>query len=100
MSHLKGKRSVKSLSETRWAARASATSTFYEEYRNIYAGLTEFSNGEKVKPEIRCKAKGLQKNVERFETAYLSTFWSTILERFNCVSKRLQEVNITTIDML
>ena len=53
-----------------------------------------------MKNEMLIKNSSPTKYGTIFETAYLSAVWSTILERVNSVSKRLQGVNICLADVV
>jgi len=46
------------------------------------------------KSTTKCEAKGLLKNLKSLEMGILTALWNDILERFNCISKKLQSVHI------
>jgi len=40
----------------------------------------------------RCEAAGLRRQLDRFQTVFMTVFWNAILERFNSTSKEIQKV--------
>lgn len=90
----KGNSVVKSLSVTRWAARADACRSLQKNYKNIYEVLTTIADDISEKPVTRTEAEGIIRHLDRFETAFLTTMWATLMERFYAVQIRLQSTDI------
>ena len=85
---------VKSLSQTRWSARADACRSLCCSWDEIIAALQIIANDANEKPSTRSEASGLLNSLDSMKTCFLSLLWNDILERFNKVSKSLQSVNI------
>ena len=85
---------VKSLSETRWSARADATSALLQSYANIKEALDEICDDEQQNGKTRHEANSLSECMEQLETAFLCEFWNEILDRINATSKKLQSPTI------
>ena len=103
-SHLKtdSKSVPKSLSQTRWFARADACIALKEGYRLFQKALQEISNDATQRPTTRSEASGLAQKFDQLEIGVLTVVWSTVMERFNKINKLLQSVNIdlgTVVDL-
>ena len=61
-----------------------------ESYSEILKALETFESDSTKKVSARCEARGLMKNLEKFETAFLTVFWSYLLQHFSRSSKALQ----------
>lgn len=83
---------LKSLSDTRWSAHASAAKAVYINYENILQSLHGISEDDTQNLSTRSEASALCSIMKRLETAFLCTFWSSVLQRFQNVSMHLQEV--------
>lgn len=93
-------RTVKNLSATRWSARDDACHSLFKNCDNIMDALYKISNNKNEKPSTKCEAIGLLKKLKRFETAFMTVFWTDILERLNKTNKKLQSVNIDLITVV
>lgn len=81
---------VKSLSQTRWSARADAVKALVKGYKEIKKSLKQISEDPTQKPAVQVEALGLENKFGNFEIAFLTILWNDILERFDKVSKSLQ----------
>ncbi|XP_064419092.1 zinc finger MYM-type protein 1-like [Latimeria chalumnae] len=80
----------KRLSDTRWSARADALRSLscnYESYKSVLQAL---GADTLQKSDTRAEANSLVETMDRLETAFMTTFWSSILTRINKTSKLLQ----------
>lgn len=84
----------KSLSSTRWSARADATRALRKNYSGIRSALQHLANDKDQTATTRNDASGLATKMETLEMAVLCVVWDSILERFHVTSKTLQKVNI------
>lgn len=85
---------VKRVSDTRWSARHDACLSLSRNWNEIIKALNIIINSSTEKSKTKCEAKGLLKNLKSLEMGILTTLWNDILERFNCISKKLQSVQI------
>jgi len=81
---------LKSLSETRWSARADATKAIVSGYDSIKNALQDIEDDSELTPESRLDAQTLADKMETLEIALMATMWNTILSRFNSCSKAIQ----------
>ncbi|XP_065658837.1 uncharacterized protein LOC136083370 [Hydra vulgaris] len=88
-------RSVKSLSKTRWSARADSVNTIYRNYKDIKDSSNEIAKDLSFDSNSRAKAHNLIGKMDEFEFALQTVFWNTVLNRINLVSKCLQDSKIT-----
>ena len=88
-------RSVKSLSETRWSARADSVNTEYRNYEDIEDSLNEIAEDSSFDSNSRAEAHNLIGKMDEFEFALQTVFWNTVLSQINLVSKCLQDSKIT-----
>ncbi|XP_025200593.1 zinc finger MYM-type protein 1-like [Melanaphis sacchari] len=86
-----GKKVVKRADGTRWSARHEACDSLYQNYDGIMKNLSLLEEDNFEKATTRCEAAGLRRQLDRFETVFMTVFWNTILERFNSTSKELQK---------
>ena len=79
---------VKTLSDTRWSARADATKSLFSNYPEIglLKVLIAIKTDTTQNPETRLTADGLIRQMEQLDTALMTIIWHTILERFNVTS--------------
>ncbi|XP_064423566.1 zinc finger MYM-type protein 1-like [Latimeria chalumnae] len=80
----------KRLSDTRWSARADALRSLscnYESYKSVLQAL---GADTLQKSDTQAEANSLVESMGRLETAFMTTFWSSILTRINKTSKLLQ----------
>lgn len=93
-SQLQTKFSLKSLSVTRWSARADASKALYTSYSEIVEVLQLIAGDVNEKPTTRSEAKALMIKLNQIEIAILTCFWHKVLERFKLTSKKLQAVDV------
>lgn len=74
---------LKSLSGTRWSARADATKTLVKGYRQISEALLKIEQDQNERSETRCEAAGMLRKMQQLEYGILAYFWCTLLNRFN-----------------
>jgi len=91
---------VKTLSDTRWSARADATRAVSSHYQEIVKVLGDICIDAKQTSDTRLQADGLIKQMEQLETALMTVIWHTILERFNTTSLSLQKVEIDLLSVV
>ncbi|XP_045031515.1 zinc finger MYM-type protein 1-like [Daphnia magna] len=92
----------KSLSQTRWSARADACVALKEGYKAFQAALNEIAADRCQPPSARNEASGLASKFDQLEIGVLTVVWSVVMERFNKTNKLLQTVNIdlgTVVDL-
>ena len=63
---------AKTLSDTRWSARADATRSVYAHYLQILKALTDICTDTKQTPNTRLQADGLIKQMKQLETALMT----------------------------
>lgn len=97
----KGK-TLKKLSSTRWSARDDACQSVRENWDEVLLAITYIENDNSEKATTRCEATGIRKKLERFETAFMVCFWSTILHRLHKTSKKIQspKMDVLTVTEL
>lgn len=57
--------------------------------------LEELSDDDTQQASTRNEADGLIRKMDLFETAVMTTIWSTLLERFNKVNKQVLIIKMT-----
>ncbi|XP_060845774.1 uncharacterized protein LOC132925391 [Rhopalosiphum padi] len=67
---------------------------FKKNWSSIKQVLEELINDDYEKPFVRSEARGLIRQMNKLETAYMTVFWSDILHTFNKTSLLLQSVDI------
>ena len=85
---------LKSLSGTRWSARADATKTLVKGYRQISEALLKIEQDQNERSETRCEAAGMLRKMQQLEYGILAYFWGTLLNRFNDTSLSLQRADL------
>ncbi|KAF0684068.1 zinc finger MYM-type protein 1-like, partial [Aphis craccivora] len=85
---------VKRLSDTRWGARYEACLSLSRNWNEILKALNIFINNPTDNSKTKCECKGLLKRMNSLEMGILVSVWNNILERFNIISKKLQNVHI------
>jgi hypothetical protein len=85
---------IKSLSSTRWSARADATRALKESFAEIRSALLQLAEDGDQTTTTRSEASCLASQMQDFELALLCMLWDSILQRFNATSKNLQKVEI------
>jgi len=86
---------LKSLSETRWSARADAVTALCNGYKEILDALKTIKIEDKTSPDVKNETRGLVKKMEKLENIVLTEIWSKILSRINETNKNLQKENLT-----
>ena len=81
---------VKSLSDTRWSARADAVKALCAGYEAIKSALLDIGVDDQQNGTTRHDAKSLAGSMDTLETALMSVFWNVILTRYNETSLKLQ----------
>lgn len=83
--------SLKSLSNTRWSARADSTRALHDNYARIMEALQGIASDSEERQDTRNEAAALCAKLARLETALLAIFWDRVLQRFKMTSKELQK---------
>ncbi|KAL4703824.1 hypothetical protein ACJJTC_016791 [Scirpophaga incertulas] len=92
--HLGSKKDVKSLSQTRWSARADAVSALHGGYKRIIEALITIVNDTEQARETRGEAL---RKIGNLESNILTKIWSSILERIDKTSNYLQKETTHTL---
>ncbi|CAG4949276.1 unnamed protein product [Parnassius apollo] len=85
------KKVVKSLSATRWSARADAIIALFTGHTDITKALDDLSKDDTQSNETRLEAKTILKQITKFENVFITVVWHEILTRINDTSKNLQK---------
>lgn len=85
---------LKSLSGTRWSARAVSSKVVFENYNKIYQSLLKITENQEEKKSTQDEAMALLKTMKSLDMAFMITFWYDILERFNATNIKLQDKSI------
>ncbi|KAG6456299.1 hypothetical protein O3G_MSEX009659 [Manduca sexta] len=93
--HLGLKKVVKSLSQTRWSARADAVSALHEGHKQIKEAFISIAKDTEQAQETREETLSLSRKMEKLEFTILTEIWSSILERIDKTSNYLQGETIT-----
>ena len=91
---------VKSLSQTRWCARADAVKSLCMGYAKIKAALTKLSDEKAQAIVTRQEANNLCNKMNEFDTAVMTVIWHTLMSRFNAVSLSLQKPHIDILSVV
>lgn len=86
---------LKSLSETRWSARADALNALQNGYNHISEALTSIARNTDQPGETRNEAQSLAKKMEKLETILLTEIWNDLLGIINKTSISLQNYTMT-----
>lgn len=89
---------LKSLSETRWSARADAISALHNGYNHIFEALLSIIRNVDQSGETRNEAQRIFKKMEKLETILLTEIWNDLLIIINKTSISLQN-NTVTMDV-
>lgn len=81
---------LKQLSETRWSARADATSALLKGFTEIRLALCTMRDAVDEKMEVRKEAEGLARRMDTLELGIMTSLWAAVMERFNKTSMFLQ----------
>lgn len=84
--HSDGPNTLKSLSQTRWSARAEACQSLSQWWEEIFSALKSIENNVTQKASTKCEAKGIRLKLERLETAFMAKFWSFVTHRLNAIN--------------
>jgi len=85
---------LKGLSVTRWPARNDACQSLNKNWIAVTNALQELVDSDSEKSLIRSEASGLLRNMNKLETAFMTSLWCDILQKCNNVSKKLQSVQL------
>jgi len=85
---------IKTLSKTRWSARADASKAMYKCYKPITTALLETGTSTKNSKEDQLEAKQLSEKLKSLKMTLMICFWNEILIKFQDVSKILQGENL------
>ncbi|KAL4143155.1 hypothetical protein QTP88_005518 [Uroleucon formosanum] len=88
---------LKSLSNTRWSARANAVDMLYTE---IYGALKSIEENLLEKAATKNTANSLRRKLEHLEIAIMVNVWNVILDHFNVVSQKIQNVSTSMSEVL
>lgn len=94
---------LKSVSDTRWCARADATKALATGYNSFQKALQSIASDETQTSQAIHEAKCLLNDLRKKENAVMAVFWAAILDRINGVSISLQKKTIelrTAVDLL
>jgi len=81
---------VKSLSDTRWSARADAVKALCVGYEAIKSALLNIGTDDQQNGTTRHDANCLAGSMDTLETALMSVLWNAVLTRYNETSIKLQ----------
>lgn len=82
---------LKSLSETRWSARADALKAQVTSRKEIKSALEDLIDDKTQTPDTRVTAEGFLKTLGNFQTTLLTVIWDEILQRVDKTSETLQK---------
>uniref|UniRef100_A0A8C5GFL1 TTF-type domain-containing protein n=1 Tax=Gouania willdenowi TaxID=441366 RepID=A0A8C5GFL1_GOUWI len=82
---------LKSLSCTRWSCRGDSTRALSENYAKIASSLQMVASDDEERRDTRREAAALCNKLEKLETALMTMFWDTVLQRFKLTSNSLQK---------
>uniref|UniRef100_A0A8C6MBU8 TTF-type domain-containing protein n=1 Tax=Nothobranchius furzeri TaxID=105023 RepID=A0A8C6MBU8_NOTFU len=85
---------LKSLSSTRWSARADASKALRFGYKAIQDALNEIKVDQGTPRAAQYEANQLITVMETLETAVMTVLWDELLRRINVTGKALQQVHI------
>ncbi|KAF0708295.1 zinc finger MYM-type protein 1-like [Aphis craccivora] len=85
---------LKSLSETRWSARAHSTKVLCENYDTILSRLKYLSENMEINKDARNEAQNIIKKMTSLDIAFMTVLWNRVLERFDKTSLKLQEKSL------
>lgn len=85
---------LKSLSATRWSARADATKALRFGYKAVQDALNEIKVDHGTPKAAQYEACQLIAVMGTLETALMTIVWDDLLRRINLTSKALQQVQI------
>uniref|UniRef100_A0A671MPV2 DUF4371 domain-containing protein n=1 Tax=Sinocyclocheilus anshuiensis TaxID=1608454 RepID=A0A671MPV2_9TELE len=85
---------LKSLSDTRWSARAESCKALWKHYAQVREALGKISNDMQEKRETSSEASALCNKLDTIEMAFMAHFWNMVLDRFQATSQQLQRHDI------
>ena len=83
------------MSDTRWEAHAKATSAIKDSYPQLIKALQSIQDDTNEKGDTRRQAGVLQQKMEELEFVFMLHLWTIRFERFQKVSKTLQNPEVT-----
>lgn len=91
---------IKSLSVTRWSAQDDAVHALEHHFPEVISALDGIENDTAEKCTTRNEAFGIRQQLELLETAFMQQLWSFLLSSLNLVSKKLQNVKTTIVEVI
>lgn len=93
---------VKRMSDTRWSARADAVDALYNGFRQIQSALEEIATDPEEEKDAVNEADSLLKKMDKLDCFLMSVIWAKILNRFNAVSKTVQDpkTNLSSVVLI
>lgn len=85
----------KSLSDTRWSARADAVDALCKAYKENVEVFEEISSDNNQTAETRAEASGIVKKLKEVETVILLEVWQAIMDRFQKTNLQLQKAGLS-----
>ena len=87
-------KTLKSLSATRWSARDDVCQSVDCVWNETQEALLIIEDDSTEKLLVRNETEGLLWQFSSLETAFMTTFWSFLLHRFNVTNKHIQADDI------
>jgi len=84
-------KTLKSLSDTRWSARADAVDAVFHCYSDIVNTLEQMSANSEQKAEVVAEARAILQKLRKLETGILTAVWHNFLSQINRVNLALQD---------
>lgn len=81
---------LKTLSKTRWSARADASKALYKSYNEIISALEDISTDNNQTKDVQYEARNLTEKLKSLEITIMICLWHRLLEKFLDVSEKLQ----------
>ena len=100
MTKLGNKKTVKSLSITRWSCRSDACKSYCQSRSECLSALHDIYQNNIEKPITRSEAEGLYKYFQTLDSCFLAIFWNDVMDRFNAVSQALQSQSANLSDVV
>jgi hypothetical protein len=82
---------LKTLSKTRWSARAYASEALHKFYHEVVSDLTKIGSDEGQTKDVRSEANSIVEKLKTLEMVIMMCFWNCILMKFNATSEKLKK---------
>jgi uncharacterized protein (UPF0147 family) len=69
---------LKTLSKTRWSARADASKALHKSYHEVVSALTEIDSDEGQTKDVRSEANSIVEKLKTLEMVIMIYFWHCI----------------------